>query len=133
VKSAMRFRRSSKLKSTDGSCVSGLSAYDIGGALWDCEVRNEDVLAEKDGGGIVVAILRRDYSKQMCWFMRRGRWRLMGGAVSVKSGESETPTSNSPVVTATNTVLALHSTSDFTAADFRSIHAYHILFSSTHN
>lgn len=53
----MRRRRSSKLKSTRGSWVSGLSEYegDIGAA--DCEARKDDVLAEKLGVAIVVAIV----------------------------------------------------------------------------
>jgi hypothetical protein len=44
VKSAMRLRRSSKLKSTDGSCVSGLSEYDMLAAGFDCDVRSDEVL-----------------------------------------------------------------------------------------
>ncbi len=58
VKSVMRLRRSSKLKSTVGSCVSGLSEYDIV-PFCDCDGWNEDVLVEKDAGGIEVAMVRR--------------------------------------------------------------------------
>jgi hypothetical protein len=46
VKSDMRFRKSSKLKSTEGSWVRGVSEYDMLGAACDCEARNEDVLVE---------------------------------------------------------------------------------------
>lgn len=58
VKAVMRWRKSSKLNSTRGSCVSGLSEYagDIGAADWDCEVRKEDVLAEKFCGAMMAAI-----------------------------------------------------------------------------
>ena len=56
VNSAMRFRRSSKLKSTDGSCVSGLSEYDMAGAVCDRDARKDEVLVENDDGGIVVAM-----------------------------------------------------------------------------
>jgi len=52
----MRCRKSSKLKSTDGSCVAGLSEYEHVVAVWDCEARNEEVLAEKAEGAIAVAI-----------------------------------------------------------------------------
>ncbi len=58
VKSVMRLRRSSKLKSTVGSCVSGLSEYDIV-PFCDCDGWNEDVLVENDAGGIEVAMVRR--------------------------------------------------------------------------
>ena len=63
VNSAIRLRRSSKLKSTDGNCVSELSEYDMAGAICDCDARNDDVLVENEGGGIVVAILSmREFS-----------------------------------------------------------------------
>ena len=46
VKSAIRFRKSSKLKSTVGNCVKGLSEYDMG-AFCDCDPRKDEVLIEK--------------------------------------------------------------------------------------
>lgn len=55
----MRFRKSSKLKSTAGSCVSGLSEYDMAAAFWDCEARKEEVLVENAAGLIVVAIFAK--------------------------------------------------------------------------
>ena len=59
VKALMRARRSSKLKSTRGSCVSGLlvvSEYEggIGPLFWDA--RNEEVDVEKLVGGRGAAI-----------------------------------------------------------------------------
>lgn len=62
VNSAMRLRRSSKLKSTDGSWVSGLSEYDMAGVVCDCDARNEDVLAENDEGGTAVDM----FALQLC-------------------------------------------------------------------
>lgn len=54
----MRFRKSSKLKSTAGSWVSGLSEYDMV-AFWDCDARKEEVLVENAPRAIDVAIFSR--------------------------------------------------------------------------
>jgi hypothetical protein len=50
VNSAMRRRRSSKGMSTEGSCVSGESAYENGAAFCDWDARSEDVDVEKAEG-----------------------------------------------------------------------------------
>jgi len=59
VKSAIRLRKSSKLKSTVGNCVSGLSEYDRSAIVvgCECDARNEEVLVEKLLGAIIFAIL----------------------------------------------------------------------------
>src|ERR1700733_104581 len=55
VNAFMRWRKSSKLKSTCGSCVSALSEYegDLGPF---CDARKEEVLVEKFGAAVVAAI-----------------------------------------------------------------------------
>lgn len=57
VNAAMRCRRSSKLKSTEGSCVDGSSEYEWAGVACDCDARKEDVLLAKVVPDIVMAIL----------------------------------------------------------------------------
>jgi hypothetical protein len=63
VKAAMRWRRSSKLKSTEGSCVNGLSVYEYEGVACDCEARKEDVLFMNVVPDIVVAIFATGLSE----------------------------------------------------------------------
>lgn len=59
VKSDIRLRKSSKLKSIAGSCVRALSEYEklLAGFACDCDVRKEAVLTDNVFGTDEVAII----------------------------------------------------------------------------
>ena len=73
VKAAMRWRRSSKLKSTEGSCVNGLSVYEYEGVACDCDARKEEVLFMNVVLDIVAVILAMGLSESTQLQVRKSR------------------------------------------------------------